>query len=199
VHVPIVGLSLLPVLFGWPLILLPVHIVFLELIIDPACSVVFEAEHEEAGIMRRRPRDPREPLFSMKTIGRSVLQGISVLVIVLAVFAVAMQRGQGETDARALTVVTLIVANLGLIFSNRSWSRTIVSTLSVPNPALWWVTAGTAAALIVILYSPFLRDLFHFSLLHPIDILVSFAAGLLSILWFEVMKMINGQRKQASQ
>jgi P-type Ca2+ transporter type 2C len=199
VHVPIIGLSLLPVLFGWPLILMPVHIVFLELIIDPACSIVFEAEREEKDIMRRRPRNPKEPLFSLKTIGLSILQGISVLVIVLAVFAVAMRRGQDEFDARALTITTLIIANLGLIFANRSWSRTIFSTLNSPNPALWWVTAGTAAGLLLILYLPFLRHLFHFSVMHPLDLIICFSAGLLSILWFEVMKMFHGRRRQTTQ
>jgi len=196
VHVPIVGLSLLPVLFGWPLILLPMHIVFLELIIDPACSIVFEAESEEKDIMNRRPRNPKEPLFSMKTIGLSILQGLSVLVIVLAVFAISMKRGQGELDARALTVTTLIIANLGLIFVNRSWSRTFFSTLSAPNPALWWVTAGTAAGLCCILYVPFLRNLFHFAFLHPFDVVICLAAGLLSILWFEMMKIFNGRHRR---
>jgi len=197
VHVPIIGLSLLPVIFGWPLVLLPMHIVFLELIIDPACSIVFEAESEEKDIMKRKPRNPKEPLFSMKTIGLSMLQGLSVLAIVLAVFAISMKRGQGELDARALTVTTLIIANLGLIFVNRSWSRTFFSTLSAPNPALWWVTAGTTAGLCFILYIPFLRNLFHFSFLHPVDIVICLAAGLLSILWFELMKMFNGRRRQA--
>jgi len=196
VHVPIVGLSLLPVLFGWPLILLPMHIVFLELIIDPACSIVFEAESEEKDIMNRRPRNPKEPLFSMKTIGLSILQGLSVLVIVLAVFAISMKRGQGELDARALTVTTLIIANLGLIFVNRSWSRTFFSTLSAPNPALWWVTAGTAAGLSCILYIPFLRNLFHFTFLHPVDVVICLAAGLLSILWFEMMKIFNRRQRR---
>jgi Ca2+-transporting ATPase len=197
VHVPIIGLSLLPVILGWPLVLLPMHIVFLELIIDPACSIVFEAESEEKDIMKRKPRNPKEPLFSMKTIGLSILQGLSVLVIVLAVFALSLKRGQGELDARALTVTTLIIANLGLIFVNRSWSRTIFSTLSAPNPALWWVTAGTTTGLCLILYIPFLRNLFHFAFLHPVDIVICLAAGLLSILWFEIMKIFNRRQRQA--
>jgi Ca2+-transporting ATPase len=195
VHVPIIGLSLLPVLFGWPLILLPMHIVFLELIIDPACSIVFEAEVEEDDTMKRMPRNPGEPLFSIKTVYLSILQGLSVLGIVLAVFTVSLMRGQGELDARALTVTTLIVANLGLIFVNRSWSRTFLSSLAVPNPALWWVTAGTAAGLVLILYLPFLRELFHFSFLHPIDIIICLAAGLLSILWFEIMKIFRNRHR----
>jgi P-type Ca2+ transporter type 2C len=191
VHIPIIGLSLLPVIFGWPLILFPVHIVFLELIIDPACSIVFEAEKEEQDIMRRRPRDPGEPLFSARMIGLSLLQGLSVLVIVISVFGIAYYRGNGEYDARALTVTTLIIANLGLIFVNRSWSQTIFSTLRSPNPALWWISGGTLLFLGLILYLPFMREVFHFSFLHPSDLMISVSAGLISIVWFEILKVLN--------
>jgi Ca2+-transporting ATPase len=194
IHVPIAGMSLLPVMFGWPLVLLPVHIVFLELIIDPACSIVFEAEQEEDNIMRRPPRDPREKLFNRRIIAISVMQGISVLLIVLAVFAIAMQRGQGELDARALTFTTLIIANLGLIFVNRSWTRLVFSTLSTANSALWWVTAGALGFLGLALSTPFLRKLFHISVLHPVDLLICLAAGICSILWFEGFKIIGRKR-----
>ena len=199
IHVPIVGLSLLPVVFGWPLILLPVHIVFLELIIDPACSIIFEAENEEKNIMQRRPRDPKEPLFGIRSIGLSILQGISVLVIVIAVYTISLYRGQGELDARTLTMTTLIIANLGLIFANRSWSRTILSTLRSPNPALWWISGGALLFLGLILYVPFLRQLFHFSVLHPSDLVICFSAGIVSILWFELLKIFNRQKKPAGQ
>lgn len=199
IHVPIVGLSLLPVVFGWPLILLPVHIVFLELIIDPACSIIFEAENEERDIMQRRPRDPKEPLFGLKSIGLSVLQGLSVLVIVTSVFAITLYRGQGEADARTLTITTLIIANLGLIFANRSWSRTILSTLRSPNPALWWISGGTLLFLGLILCVPFLQQLFHFTKLHPSDLVICFSAGIISILWFELLKIFNGKKKPAGQ
>lgn len=196
VHVPIAGMSLLPVLFNWPLVLMPVHIVFLELIIDPACSVVFEAEAEEAGIMDRPPRDLAKPLFDRRMIGVSLLQGLSVLLIVLAVFAVSLYRGQGELDARALSFTTLIIANLGLIFTNRSWSRTILDTLRSPNAALWWVTGGALFFLGAALYVPFLRDLFHFSRLHLIDICLCLAAGTVSIVWFEVFKIFTRKRDE---
>lgn len=194
IHVPIAGMSLLPVLFNWPLVLLPVHIVFLELIIDPACSVVFEAEPEEEKVMHRPPRDLREPLFDRQTIAFSLLQGVSVLLIVIAVFAVAMYRGQGEDDARALSFTTLIIANLGLILTNRSWSHVILHTLRSPNAALWWVSGGALFFLGAVLYIPFLRALFHFDTLHPIDLVICLAAGIVSILWFEGLKMARRGR-----
>ena len=191
IHVPIAGMSLLPLLFGWPLVFLPVHIVFLELIIDPACSVVFESVPAERDIMERPPRNSKEPLFGKKLIGISLLQGLSVLGIILAVFFIALSRGQGEQDARALTFCTLIIANLCLIMTNVSWSRTIFSTLRSSNKALLWVLAGTLTFLGLVLYVPFLRDLFRFSKLHPLDLLICFGAGALSIAWFELLKIFS--------
>ena len=196
IHVPIAGMSLLPVLFNWPLVLLPFHIVFLELIIDPACSIVFEAEPEEDLIMEKPPRNLQEPLFNKRNITYSLLQGLSVLIIVLAVFIAAMYRGQGELDARTLSFTTLIIANIGLILTNRSRSRTILSTLRSPNAALWWVIAGAIFFLCMVLYIPVLRDMFHFSTLHPVDLAISLVAGVISIIWFEGFKIVNRQRKK---
>ena len=198
IHVPIAGMSLIPVLLKWPLVLLPVHIVFLELIIDPACSVVFEAEPEEANVMNRPPRDPQEPLFNKRTLALSLLQGVSVLMIILAVFGITLYRGLGELEARALTFTTLIIANLGLILTNRSWSRTILNNLRSPNKALWWVLGGAAVFLGIILYVPFMRSLFHLTTLHPLDLVICLAAGVVSIVWFEGLKMFRARQKQSS-
>ena len=191
IHVPIIGMSLIPVVFKLPLVLLPAHIVFLEFIIDPASSIVFEAEPAEADVMRRPPRDPNEPVFSRRTMSISILQGLSVLFIVLAIFSIVLYRGQGAEDARALTFTALIIANLALIFTNRSWSRSIVTTLRSPNTALWWVTGGAFVVLGLVLYVPFLRDLFGFTRLHLIDLAIALAAGIASVLWFEILKVIS--------
>jgi Ca2+-transporting ATPase len=194
IHVPIAGLALIPVLLKWPLVLLPVHVVFLELIIDPACSIAFEAEPEEANVMNRPPRDPQQPLFDHRTLLLSLLQGASVLVIALAVFAIAHLRGEPETNTRALTFTTFIIANLTLILANRSWTRLIVATLHSPNPALWWVIGGALAVLALVLYVPFARDLFHFSRLHKMDLVICSIAGVFSVLWFEALKIFGRSR-----
>jgi Ca2+-transporting ATPase len=191
IHVPIAGLALVPVLFSLPLVLLPVHVVFLELIIDPACSIAFEAEPGEKGVMHRPPRSPREPLFSRRTLLLSLLQGVSVLMIALTVLFIANWRGEPETNTRALTFTTFIIANLALILANRSWTRTIVATLRSPNPGLWWVIGGALAALTVVIYVPFIRGLFRFSILHTIDLAICSAAGALSVLWFEALKFFS--------
>jgi len=198
IHVPIAGLSLIPVLLGekWPLILLPVHIVFLELIIDPACSVVFEAEAEEPDVMQRPPRRPSDPLFSRRTIGLSLLQGAGVLVVVLGMYVGATARGASEAEARALTFATLIVANLGLILVNRSQTQTALAMLRTPNAALWWVLGGATFFLGLVLYVPFLRDLFHLAPLHPVDLAISVVAGIFSVLWVDVVKVVRRWREE---
>jgi Ca2+-transporting ATPase len=197
VHVPIAGMSLLPVLFGWPLALLPVHIVFLEFIIDPACSIVFEAEQEAPDVMRRPPRDPSAPGLSWPVILLSVAQGMSVLVIVFAVFALDLALSHDPGEARALAFTTLVIANLALIFANRSWTRTILATLRLPNPALWWVTGGALSVLALVLCVPFLRALFQFAPLHPDDVLIAVVAATASILWFEALKFIRRRFQRA--
>ena len=193
IHVPIAGLALLPVLFGWPLVLMPVQIVFLELIIDPASSIVFEAEPEEADVMRRPPRDPRTPLFTRATVSLNVLQGASILAIVVTVLLLSLRLGSPAPEARALTFTTLIVANLALILADRSRTRTILATLRTRNAALWWVMLGAAALLLLVLYVPFLRDLFGFALLHPDDLLICLVAGLASMAWFEAIKVVRSR------
>ncbi len=190
VHIPIAGAALIPVLLGWPLILFPAHIVFLELIIDPACSVVFESEPAERNAMTRPPRDPKESLFGKKIMTLSVLQGIFSLIVVMAVFKAALIFGQSEDSARAIAFTTLIISNICLILTNRSWSRSILASLFVPNKALMAVAAGAAVFLALAIYAPFLQRLFHFGILHPVDFAICFGAGLWSVAWFELVKFI---------
>jgi len=188
IHVPIAGLSFLPVLLGWPLILGPVHIAFLELIIDPACSIVFEAEEAEARIMRRPPRSSTESLFQRRFVVLSVLQGVGMLAISLAIFAVVYSRGQGEADARALTFTALVLMNLALILTGRSGTLGVWESLRRANPAMWWVTGSALVLLAVVLYVPWLRTLFQLSTLHPFDIGLCLGAGVAGSAWFETVK-----------
>ncbi|HYL97892.1 MAG TPA: cation-translocating P-type ATPase [Blastocatellia bacterium] len=192
IHVPIIGASLIPVILKWPLVLLPVHIVFLELIIDPACSIVFEAELEEPNVMRRPPRRSSEPLFNRRVIGLSVAQGMIVLVVTLAVFRLSLYFGASESEARALTFATLVTANLSLILTNRSWSRSAIRMLRQPNRALWWVVSAALILLAGVLYIPPLQRLFSFGACSPLQVGLSVVAGALSIIWFEVLKLLDG-------
>jgi Ca2+-transporting ATPase len=191
VHVPIAGISLAPVLLGWPLILLPVHIVFLELIIDPACSVVFEAEREEADVMQRPPREPGELLLDRRTTLLALTQGFVVLAIVLAVYLSAVDRGLGTPETRTLTFVTIVVANLALICTNRSWTTSIISSLRSPNRAFWWVMGGTLFFLAAVLAIPSLQEIFQFAPVDSGEVLIAIVAGALSVVWFEIFKKLK--------
>jgi len=201
VHVPIVGLSTIPVFVpDWPLFLLPVHVVFLELIIDPACSLVFEAEAGEPGLMRRPPRNPSERLFNRNMVAISLLQGVVVLLVILGLLLFSDTLGRSDEDTRRVfAFVALVTANLALILTNRSWTRSIFSMLREPNRALRWVLVGAVAGLCLILSLPFFRDLFHFSTPRPADLLLCVAAGFLGVLWFEVLKLVKSRRRQAKR
>lgn len=196
VHIPIAGLSLIPVLFGWPLVLLPVHVVFLELIIDPACSVAFEAEPEEPNIMNRPPRNRKEPLFNRRTILLSLTQGIAVLLVTLAIYGFTLNQGRGELEARSLAFVTLVIANLGLILSNRFWSKNVLSSLRYKNTSLSIIIAATLVTLTLVIYVPALRELFSFGPLHLNDLAICFGAGIICTMWFEIVKIFSRPRSK---
>jgi Ca2+-transporting ATPase len=188
IHIPIAGMSLIPVVFTMPLVLLPVHIVFLELIIDPACSIVFESEKEEQNVMKRPPRHKDEGLFTKKNLGLSLLQGFVVLAVVLLIYGNAMNKGFNEAEVRTLTFTTVVIANLCLILTNRSWSETLLTTIRTPNKAMLWVFAGTISCLGLVLFVPLLRDLFRFGPVPVEDFFVCVIAGGLSVVWFECYK-----------
>ena len=198
IHVPIAGLSLIPVLFAdMPLILWPVHIVFLELIIDPACSIIFEMETEEKNVMSRPPKDIKEPFFGAKKILLSCTQGVGILIISMLVYFIGLESGYSEKAVRTLSFVTLIVANIAVIISNRSWTNNIFKILVTPNRAVKWVVGGAIFFLILILNVPFLINLFQFEKIGFVELVICTFAGLLSIVWFEIYKYVSAKRKKA--
>jgi Ca2+-transporting ATPase len=187
VHLPILGLTVVPILVGWPLVLMPIHIAFLHLVIDPACSVVFEAEPEEPDVMRRPPRAIAARLFGKRLVAISLSLGLSVTAILLGAFAIAHRGGRGAAEARAITFSILILANLALIFTGRSWHASAARN-GARNPALWWITAGTLVVLAATLYLPPLRVLFGFDVLHAVDLAICAGAAVLGTAWFELLK-----------
>ncbi len=195
VHVPIAGLSLLPVLFKLPLIFSPLLIAFLEIIIDPSCSLAFEAEPEEKNVMRRPPRGSKDSMFSKRNVLMSLLQGLIVLIVVGGVYAISLIRGLAENEVRILTFTTLVVANLALILTNRSRESTIRETLGSPNSTLWWIFFGTLVILGIALVLPPVRDIFRFAPLPLVDLSICISAGCFSVLWFEVFKVVIRGRK----
>lgn len=199
VHVPIAGLALLPLLFGLPILFGPMHIAFLEMVIDPVCSLVFEAETEEDDVMRRLPRHPDEPLFSGSLIGWSLLQGGFAFVLVAGIFITALWRGMPEAEVRALTFFSLVLTIVSLIFVNRSFSASLVTALRRPNAALVWVLLAVTALLSLTLLWPMARGLFRFGPLHLDDLAVTLGAGVVVLVLLEVLKPIWRERLAAGR
>jgi Ca2+-transporting ATPase len=193
VHVPIAGLSMIPVLSGyWPLLLLPVHIVFLEFIIDPACAMVFEGERAEPGVMRRPPRDPQARLFSTRMVATGLIQGMAILGGCLGVFLWLHADGSDATASagtlRATVFITLVTAVLALILVNRSLTESALAMLRERNTAFAVVSAASAALLAIALGVPAVSSLFSFEAVSTPQALAAIAVGSTSVLWFEAIK-----------
>lgn len=190
VHVPIAGLALLPLLLGLPIIFSPIHIAFLEMVIDPVCTLVFEAETEEDNVMRRPPRNPLEPFFSGHLIFWSLLQGTIVFAMIGTIYVFAYYGGMAETEARALAFFALVIGILALILVNRSFSASLFAAVLRPNLAFIYVIAAIVAILALILFWPPAGNLFHFGRLHFPDLVVGAGSGFLLLLVLEALKLL---------
>ncbi|MBE1208367.1 cation-translocating P-type ATPase [Aminobacter carboxidus] len=188
VHVPIAGLSLLPLLFGLPILFGPIHIAFLEMVIDPVCALVFEAETEEDDVMRRPPRNPDAPLFSGALIGWGLVQGTLAFAFLAGIYLVALKQGMAENEIRALIFFSLVLTIVGLIFVNRSFSASLLTAIIRPNRSLIFVVVVVASTLGGTLLWPFATSLFRFGPLHLNDLAVTFAAGFAVLACLELLK-----------
>ncbi len=178
VHVPIAGLALLPILLGWPPLLFPVHIAFLELVMDPVCSIVYEAEPAEDDIMECPPRSPAAPLFSLRFLAWSLAQGVTILALLVALTFLLAQMHVPEAPLRSTVFVALIVANFGLVMTNRSLRTSLAASLLRPNRSLWVMTVLTGLLLAVALLVPPVREVFRFGVVSPVHYLFALAVGL---------------------
>ena len=165
IHIPIAIMSFIPPIFGMPLVLLPMHIVFMEMLIDPSCSIVFEMEKEEADIMKRKPRSGKEKLFNKKMILTGSFQGLSVLILVLLIYVIAVYKGLDDNTVRTIAFITLTVGNVGLVFTNRSDKNIFVTANRSVNKAFISVSVFATIFLLLTVYVPYLRDIFQFAIL----------------------------------
>lgn len=185
VHVPIAGLSVLPLLMGWPLIFYPAHIVFMELVINPACSIVFEEEPIEQDIMRRRPRSRKEPLLTSRHFVLSLLQGGVAMVGVALLYWWLLATGRSDDAARAAAFVALVLSSIGLIIGNRKSGFSLRG-----NATFIWVVAGTLAGVLLVTCNSSLRMLFQFEPVQPIDWLRAGAVMLAGLGICELLKQL---------
>ncbi len=191
VHLPIAALSLIPVILGWPILFFPVHIMFLELLVDPVCSVVFEAEPASSELMKRPPRNSKKSILNNTNLFVSFIQGISILVFVFLVYYLGIKAGLADTSVRAMTFVALVSSNIFLILVNRSWSENIFTSLFKKNQFLWPIIILTSLFLFFSIYNPFLRAVFSFSSLSLANWLLPLALSLLPAFIFEFFKVFK--------
>jgi len=190
VHVPIAGLALLPLFFGLPILFGPIHIALLEMVIDPVCALVFEAEREEDDIMQRRPRDPDEALFSLPMIVWSIFQGGLAFAMLATIFLVETWSGMPETELRALTFFALIAEIVALILVNRSFSASLGEALIRHNTALRYVAGGISGVTALILFLPSAQALLRFGSIAWSDIAMAIGLGVILLVLLEGCKPV---------
>jgi Ca2+-transporting ATPase len=188
VHIPIAGMSIFPVVFGLPLVFFPAHIAFLHLIIEPASSIAFEAEPADPGSMSGPPRNPNEKLLNRDLLIPSLVMGSSILVALLSVYYISLKRGFGEYDARAFVFTTLIISNIVLIFMSRGSKTSLLKKLtSKPHKVVQYIILASLVMLGGVLYIEGLREVFNFSYLHPVDLIICITIGIVSVIWTELI------------
>ncbi len=188
VHIPIAGLALFPLAWGIPLLLTPIHIAFLEMIIDPACSIIFEAENAERNIMKRPPRDPKLPLLQSKRIQWAVFQGALVFVMLASLLIWTTNSGMAENQVRALVFASLVTCNLCLILVNRSFESSLMHAVRNPNRSMWILISIVLGLLMISLFWQPMQILFHFGELTYLNLGISFATGVVILIVLEAVK-----------
>ena len=197
IHIPIVLTVAVPLLAGWPWVNLftPVHIIFLELVMGPTCSIAFENEPAEAGQMQQPPRPLTATFLAGAELGRSLVQGIGIAAAVLGVYYVAMRQGQPVAVGRTLVFATLVLSNIFLTLVNRSFTQSVFRTLRVPNRVLWLMLGLTLVLLLVMQLVPAARQLFGFAPVPAVALGWCALAALAGVGWVEIYKaVLRGQK-----
>lgn len=191
VHIPIFGMALVPVFVSdWPLVLLPAQIAFLELIIDPTCSVVFESEEADPRIMEDKPRKIQEKILNKQIFLTAIIQGVVVLITTLGIYLWSLSTSRNDDQVRSITFATLMIGNISLILVNRSRSLTILMTMRTrSNSSIKWILAASAAMLVLIFNISWFQDAFNLTFLSPTEWLIAVTSGLCSVFWFEIYKV----------
>jgi Ca2+-transporting ATPase len=194
VHIPIAGAVFVPLLFGAPPLLAPVHIMFLEMIIDPACAVVFEMEAPEGDVMQRPPRSVSQKIFSTGQVLLAISQGFGLMVIVLVLYLGLLEQGASQELATTLGFASLVLGNLGLILSSRSKTHSVLHLLKIPNSSQKWIAGIALGGFGLLLAVPYLRDRLRLELFDLQQGFLLLAGTAIALLWFECAKKWMGVR-----
>ena len=196
IHIPIILTVAVPLLAGWTWenLFSPIHVIFLELVMGPTCSIAFENEPAEATQMQRPPRRATDTFLAGPELGRSIAQGLGISLAVLGVYYGFMQRGEPVEVVRTLVFTTLVLSNIGLALVNRSFTQSVFQTIRVPNPVLWLLLGLTFGLLLTTLFVPITRQLFGFAPVSALALGWCGLAALLGVGWIEGYKAMQKQR-----
>ncbi|MDM1549947.1 cation-translocating P-type ATPase [Empedobacter falsenii] len=197
IHIPIILIVSLPLFLGWafPQIFTPVHVIFLELVMGPTCSIVYENEPLEKDSMKRKPRPMTETFLNWKELSTSIIQGIIITLGLLFVYQYTYQLGGNEEKTRAMVFTTLIFSNVWLSLTNRSFYYSLWSSFRNKNNSMVYVTVLTLVILFAILYIQPISLFFKVTSLNLNELGIAMLVAMLSVLWFEVYKCIKRRRK----
>ena len=190
IHIPIILTVALPLVLDWkyPAIFTPVHVIFLELVMGPTCSVVYENEPLEKNGMLQPPRAMTTTFFNMNELAVSILQGLAITAGTLAIYYLSVQKGANEALTRSMVFTTLIIANILLTFVNRSFYYSIFTVLRYKNKLLWIIIIATLILLALILYIPALSSFFSVTSLSPAQLGLATVVAFISVMWIELRK-----------
>jgi len=197
IHIPIILTASLPLLLGWkyPNIFMPIHIVFLELIMGPTCSVFFEREPIENNIMLRAPRSPHQKIFSLKELLISIIQGLTIAGGLLIFYHFLMEKGLPVRYVRTAVFITLILSNIFLTLVNRSFEEALNRTIRYKNPFVVYVLLISAVFLLSLSFIVPFQKIFQLTVLSPADYLSCLFISLVCTGWFEVYKIWRNRVK----
>lgn len=194
IHIPMAGAVFIPILLGLPSILDPIHIVFLQMIIDPACAIVFEMETPEDNVMRRPPRNVNQKFFSLENISMALIQGLGLTTITVGIYTALLYLQYSHAIATTLAFGSLVLGNLSLIIVSRSKSENLLRILQKTNASQKWIISAGILSFISLVSIPFLRDRFQFTELSIEGIIIILCSGIVGITWYELVKL--GYRKK---
>ena len=192
IHIPIILTVAVPLLMDWKIanLFTPIHVIFLELVMGPTCSIAFENEPAEANQMRQPPRAASDSFLAGADLIRSIAQGLSIALAVLGVYFVAMRQGESVTVVRTLVFTTLVLSNILLTLVNRSFTQSVFATLRVPNRWLWLMLGLTFALLLTTLFVAPARTLFGFAPVSAVAVGWCVLAALIGVGWIEIYKAV---------
>jgi len=190
IHIPIILTVFIPLVLGWiyPNIFTPVHIIFLELIMGPTCSIIYENEPMEANTMKQPPRPFTTTFFNWKELATSIIQGLFITAGTLSAYQYAVYQGFPESTTRTMVFTVLVAANVFLTLVNRSFYYSILTTLKYKNNLVPLIIGVTIAITALLLYVPPFARFFLFTPLDGYQIATCIGIGFISVIWYELIK-----------